>query len=97
MITSSPGSMKAMKALSIPWTYQQPNIKGKEERLISPSFAPVVIVTSVSGSNLRPQYGAYASEIAFFSRGLPLVGLYWLQSTRLRASLAALMMKGGGL
>lgn len=39
MITSSPGSMKAMKALSMP------------------SFAPVVIVISVSGFNLRPQKG----------------------------------------
>lgn len=37
--TSSPGSMNAMKALSMP------------------SLAPVVIVTSLSGSILRPQKG----------------------------------------
>lgn len=36
-----------------------------------PSFAPVVIVTSVSGFMVRPKKGEYASARAFFSRGLP--------------------------
>lgn len=63
----------------------------------SPSLAPVVMVTSVSGSSLRPQVGEYASAMAFLRRGRPLVGLYWLHSTRSRASLAAWIMNGGGL
>ncbi|KUI73778.1 hypothetical protein VM1G_11930 [Cytospora mali] len=79
MMTSSPGSMKAMNALSMP------------------SFAPVVMVTSVSGSSLRPQCGAYASAMACLRRGRPLVGEYWLQSTRFSASLAASRMNCGGL
>lgn len=36
-----------------------------------PSFAPVVIVTSVSGSIPLPKNGEYASAIAFFNRGRP--------------------------
>ena len=52
-MTSSPGSIKAMKALSIP------------------SFAPVVIVTSVSEFIFRSKKGEYASAIAFFNRGRP--------------------------
>lgn len=40
IMTSSPGSMNAMNALSMP------------------SFAPVVIVTSVSGLSFRPQKGS---------------------------------------
>lgn len=36
-----------------------------------PSFAPVVIVTSFSGSNSRPKNGEYEFAIAFFSRGRP--------------------------
>jgi hypothetical protein len=36
-----------------------------------PSFAPVVIVTSVSGLSCRPKKGEYASAMAFFNRGLP--------------------------
>jgi hypothetical protein len=43
---------------------------------IVPSFAPVVIVTSVSGFSCLPQSGEYASAIAFFSLGRPLVGEY---------------------
>jgi hypothetical protein len=38
-----------------------------------PSFAPVVIVTSVSGSNWRPKDGEYASARAFFKRGRPCI------------------------
>lgn len=38
-----------------------------------PSFAPVVIVTSLSGSSVRPKDLEYASAIAFFSLGRP----YW--------------------
>lgn len=63
----------------------------------SPSFAPVVMVTSVSGLSCRPQSGVYASAIAFFSRGRPLVGEYWLHSTLSKASFAAFMMNWGGL
>lgn len=37
----------------------------------SPSFAPVVIVTSVSGSKVRPKDAEYASAMAFFRRGRP--------------------------
>ena len=96
MMTSSPGSMNAMKALSIP------------------SLAPVVMVTSVSGSMVRPKNGEYALAIAFFNRGRPyswpvrrliltsgsqltLVGEYWLQSTLFKASLAASVTNFGGL
>lgn len=97
MMTSSPGSMKPMNALSIP------------------SFAPVVMDTSVSGFRVRPKNGEYASARAFFRRGRPyhhyehtpdcdmifvactLVGEYWLHSTRSRASFAASMANLGGL
>lgn len=54
-MTSSPGSMKAIKALSMP------------------SFAPVVMVTSVFGLTSRPRNGEYAFAIAFFNRGRPLI------------------------
>ena len=53
MMTSSPGSMNAMKALSMP------------------SFAPVVMVTSVFGLISLPKKGEYESAIAFFNRGRP--------------------------
>ena len=62
-----------------------------------PSFAPVVMVTSFSGSRVRPKKGEYASAKAFFRRGLPLVGEYWLHSTLSRAPLAASMTNWGGL
>ena len=96
-MTSSPGSMKAMNALSMP------------------SFAPVVITTSVSGFTGLSMMGLYASAMAFLSLGRPynlflslnrppivfplrtLVGAYWLQSTRSRASFAAFLTKSGGL
>ena len=35
--------------------------------------------------------------MAFFRRGRPRVGLYWLHSTRPRASRAAARMKSGGV
>ena len=56
-MTSSPGSMKAMKALNMP------------------SFAPVVITTSVSGLIGLSMIGLYASAIAFLSLGRPYVSL----------------------
>lgn len=40
---------------------------------IEPSFAPVVIVTSVSGFSWRPKEAEYASAMAFFSRGRPCI------------------------
>ena len=55
IITSSPGSMKAMKALNMP------------------SFAPVVMVTSVLAFTSRPRKGEYASAIALFNLGRPLI------------------------
>ena len=58
IITSSPGSMKPMNALSIP------------------SFAPVVMVTSVSGLMVRSKKGEYAFAMAFLRRGRPFVGEY---------------------
>jgi hypothetical protein len=76
MMTSSPSSIKPMKALNMPvhriseWTVSQ--LVGA----VIPSFAPVVIVTSVSGFNCLPQCGEYASAIAFFSLGRPFVGEY---------------------
>lgn len=41
------------------------------DQIISPSFAPVVIVTSVSGFSWRSKNGEYASARAFFRRGRP--------------------------
>lgn len=55
------------------------------------------MVISVSGSNCRPHNGEYESAIAFFKRGRPLVGEYWLQSTLSSASFAAFRMNCGGL
>ncbi len=74
-----------------------PSSRNAMNALSMPSLAPVVIVTSVSGSIVRPQNGVYESAMAFFSRGRPLVGEYWLQSTRSSASLAASRMNLGGL
>lgn len=68
-----------------------------EEQLSIPSFAPVVIVTSVTGSIFLPQNGEYASARAFFKDGRPVVGEYWLQSTLSKAALAASVMNFGGL
>src|SRR5436305_1936427 len=62
-----------------------------------PSFAPVVIVTSVSGSSCLPKNGEYAAAIAFLSRGLPLVGEYWLQLTSSNDLFAASRTNFGGL
>lgn len=56
MITSSPGSMKPMNALSIPWTTRQLPVTHATE-YVPPSFAPVVMVTSVSGLRVRPKEG----------------------------------------
>lgn len=76
IMTSSPGSMKPMNALSMPkqesdvgeerrglgiqgkrWrTPKHTHVVMLEERL-SPSLAPVVIVTSVSGSSFLPKNG----------------------------------------
>jgi len=39
--------------------------------LSMPSFAPVVIVTSVFGFSSLPQNGEYESAIAFFNLGRP--------------------------
>jgi hypothetical protein len=55
------------------------------------------MVTSVSGFNVLPKKGEYASAIAFFSLGLPFVGEYWLHSTLSSALFAASMMNCGGL
>lgn len=98
-MTSSPGSMKAINALSMPSTNNlvQGALSNTHIPQNQPSLAPVVMVTSVSGSSFRPQYGEYASAMAFFSLGRPLVGLYWLQSTRSSAAFAAFRMKSGGL
>ena len=95
MITSSPSSINAMKALNIPACCQ--SVQSCLDNVDQPSFAPVVIVTSVSGFSFRPHSGEYESAIAFFRRGRPLVGEYWLQSTFVRASWAACIINSGGL
>ena len=41
--------------------------------LSMPSFAPVVMVTSVLGLTSRPRKGEYASAIAFFNLGRPFI------------------------
>ena len=74
MITSSPSSMNPMKALNIPITNQY--MHSGMIAILQPSFAPVVIVTSISGSSFRPHKGEYEFAIAFLRRGLPLVGEY---------------------
>ena len=59
-----------MKALSMPDDHS--SIESFKILLLDiPSFAPVVIVTSVSGLSVRPKNGEYASAMAFFSRGRP--------------------------
>ena len=74
------------------------------DHVISPSFAPVVIVTSVSGFSWRPKNGEYASARAFFRRGRPYVmvsqnrPLRWLVRTYLgRGVLIALNSIEGSL
>lgn len=51
-----------------------------------PSFAPVVMVTSVSGLISFPKNGEYAFAMAFFSRGRPClsISLYSLASIAIR-------------
>jgi hypothetical protein len=76
MITSSPSSMKPMKALNMPIHRISECTVSKLVGVVVPSFAPVVIVTSVSGFSCLPQSGEYASAIAFLSLGRPFVGAY---------------------
>lgn len=60
IMTSSPSSIKPMKALSMPFFY---HLSATNVHLLvnytnrSPSFAPVVIETSVSGSSFLPKKG----------------------------------------
>lgn len=62
--------------------------------LSMPSLAPVVMVTSVSGSIVLPKKGEYALAMACFSRGRPLVGLYWFWQRR-RSAGASVVARDG--
>lgn len=55
MITSSPGSMNPMKALNMPYIVSK--ISDPMDQITVPSFAPVVIETSVSGLMALPKNG----------------------------------------
>lgn len=72
-MTSSPGSMKPIKALSMPLNPRQREVQSHVLVNLSPSFAPVVIETSVSGFNFFPKKGEYASAMACLRRGRPYV------------------------